>query len=165
MAAPSNNASLNITVADGTVNLLRDKDRASSDRVDRAEAIRQQLVSMLKENFKATTKDATHLLNCEINIASEGSRLGRFMAAEMGVGLAKLRVTWELLERDDSKGSFVTKVNGSTLFETSSAGCGAADICQSDAGDRALDIMTQRIAIQIHKAATNTTPSNPTKTV
>ena len=164
MVATSNNASLNITVAEGTVNLLREKDRASSDRVDRAEGIRQQLVSMLKENFKATTKAATHMLNCEINIASEGSRLGRFMAAELGVGLAKLRVTWELLERD-STGSFITTVNGASLYETSSAGCGIADICQSDAGDRALDIMTQRIAVQIHKAVTSTTPSNPTKTV
>ena len=80
-------------------------------------------------------------------LASEGSRAGRFWAAELGVGLAKLALLWKI----SLDGAPSTIYMGSRVYQTSDAGCGLADVCQRDAGDRALDIMAERLCLAIQR--------------
>ena len=157
-----------IQTIDVTVGLERAKDKASPARVERAERVKAVLQDRLNQLFSspATTCSTRNddknnerhgqsqlVLNVCLVLASEGSRAARFWAAEFGFGLAKLAVLWKLSSSTTttSDDSFNTIYMGSRMAKASSAGCGLADMCQSDAGDRALDVMAEQVTQAIQK--------------
>jgi hypothetical protein len=102
----------------------------------------------LKELFPATSNKPRLVIHAMVVLASEGSRSGRMWAGELGVGHAKLGVRWVLASSStdyDSETLFL----GNSHYYANSAGDGCADICQKDAGDRALDKMTEAVAHDI----------------
>jgi hypothetical protein len=135
-----------IGIGDCTVQLERRKDLTSPDRVERAQRICRLLNTRLNELFPAASiKKPRVVIHAVVVLASEGSRSGRFWAAELGVGHAKLEVRWVLASSTDSETLFLGHIH----YKTSSAGCGLADMCQNDAGDRALDKMTEAVVHDI----------------
>jgi hypothetical protein len=150
-----------IGIGDCSVQLDRRKDLMSPDRVERAQRICRLLNVRLRELFPAaSTNKPRVVIHAMVVLASEGSRLGRFCCAEFGVGLAKLGVTWVLASSTDSYHSndCETLFLGKSPYKISSAGCGFADIFQNDAGDQALEMMTEAVVWDIFrkvKAHTN----------
>ena len=139
-----------IGIGDCSVQLERQKDLTSADRRERAQRICSLLHTRLIELFPATSSSMKPrvVIHAVVVLASEGSRSGRILAGELGVGHAKLGVRWALASSmTDSETLFL----GNTHFKTSSAGIGCADVCQTDAGDRALEKMTEAVAHKIFK--------------
>jgi hypothetical protein len=140
-----------IGLGDCIVQLERSKDFHSPDRVERAQRICRLLNERLKELFPAATASNKPkvVIHARVVLASEGSLSGRFWCAELGVGHAKLRVRWVLASSSstDSKTFFL----GNAEYKTSSAGCGFADLCQNNAGDQALDSMTDKVAHDVFR--------------
>jgi hypothetical protein len=150
-----------IGIGDCSVQLDRRKDLMSPDRVERAQRICRLLNMRLRELFPAASSNKPRVvIHAMVVLASEGSRLGRFCCAEFGVGLAKLEVRWVLASSTDSYHSndCETLFLGKSPYKISSAGCGFADIFQNDAGDQALEMMTEAVVWDIFrkvKAHTN----------
>jgi hypothetical protein len=139
-----------IGFGDCIVQLERRKDLQSPNRVERAQRICRLLNERLKELFPATASNKPKVvIHARVVLASEGSRAGRFWAAEFGVGYAKLGVRWVLASSSstDSETYFL----GNADYKTNSAGCGIADLCQNNAGDQALDNMTDNVADDIFR--------------
>jgi hypothetical protein len=139
-----------------SVHLERNKDLTSPNRVERAQRICRLLNARLKELFPAASRNEPRVvIHAMVVLASEGSRSGRIWAAEFGVGLAKLRVKWVLASstgRCKHGKDYEKLFLGNSHLRTSSAGIGCADVCQEDAGDRALDKMTEAVAHDIFRA-------------
>jgi hypothetical protein len=145
---PAEISAVDIGIGICSVQLKRPKDSTSPDRVERAQRICRLMNKRLKELFPVVASNKPRVvIHALVVLASEGSRSGRFWAGELGVGHAKLGVRWVLASSTDSKTLFL----GNSEYKTSSAGLGCADICQNDAGDQALDKMTEAVAHDIFR--------------
>merc|ERR1712151_994396 len=84
-------------------------------------------------NLLRKLKKYKYILHVIITQASEGSSMGRFLAAELGVGLMKLNIHYGLLNNQDKnqiiKTGYVRKLDD--------VGCGVFDLfhcCSNEAG-------------------------------
>ena len=142
----------NVGVVHCEPTLRRDKDLQSPERQTRALDVQAALERELMATYTTSPdKQVRFCLYPRVRVASEGSRSARIWAAELGRGHAKLEVHWELVDANSNNKDNVVYIS-ETFLQTSDAGCGAADLCQSDAGDRALEIMVQRCAESIVKS-------------
>jgi hypothetical protein len=143
---PKTLSKVNIGVAFCEVNLSRPKDIESEQRQDRASTARDMLEQHLTSFYPCDPDTAQFFLHARVTMASEGSRKARIWAAELGHGHAKFAARWVLTDKQDNV------ISSNFIMETSDAGCGAADLYQSDAGDRALEIMARTGAEKIIQA-------------
>mmetsp|Transcript_19835 Transcript_19835/g.27531 ORF Transcript_19835/g.27531 Transcript_19835/m.27531 type:complete len:201 (+) Transcript_19835:139-741(+) len=113
------------------VKLERTKDRINPARVHLADACALSIKRTLQRQgyYVCDSFASMYVLEVIVVLASDGSRCGRFWAAEFGVGLAKIGVLYILHTRDASN-----VIKAGRRGSTSSLACGFADLCDRDAG-------------------------------